>query len=109
MQELACDKLAEALLLVTEASRLDGRAAFDRADLRELAARVGRGSSAFGLDVIVARAIERRASALGLRGGTAELFTLVEDQGSPLETLSLSDEEFRTRAEELEAELGEFS
>jgi hypothetical protein len=32
MQQQACDQLAEALVLITEASRLDGKAKFDADD-----------------------------------------------------------------------------
>ena len=60
LQEQACDRLAEALLLVAEASRLDGRSAFGAKDFRQLADLAARASSAFGLDVIVARALVNR-------------------------------------------------
>ncbi|MCA1685345.1 MAG: hypothetical protein LC745_05060 [Planctomycetia bacterium] len=106
-QELGCDRLAEALLAVTEAARLDGRSAFDAADLREVAGRLSRATSAFGLDVIVARALERRGRALGLRAGTAELLTLMDGEVPPLEMLRLSDDAFRARVEAVEQELGE--
>src|SRR4051794_40713984 len=107
LQEQACDRLAEALLLITEGARLDGRSSFGKADLRELAGRLARASSAFGLDVIVARALERRARALGLRAGTAELLTLIEGDIPPLEMLLTTDDEFRTLVETMEQELGE--
>ena len=77
-QDQACDKLAQALLLIAEAARLDGRASLGRAELAEVARRVARASTAFDLDAIVARALEARGRALGLRSGTAELLTLVE-------------------------------
>jgi len=106
-QEQACDRLAEALLAVTEAVRLDGRAAFDRSDLRETAARLARASSAFGLDAILARTLERRGRSLGLRAGTAELLTLIEGDTPPLETLLLPDADFLAHVAAMEQELGE--
>jgi hypothetical protein len=108
LQEQGCERLAEALLGITEAARLDGRSAFDRADLREVAARLARASSAFGLDVIVSRALERRGRSLGLRAGTAELLTLLEGDLPPLDMLLLSDDDFRARVASAEEELGEF-
>ncbi len=107
-QEQACDRLAEALVGVTESARLDGRAAFDDGDLRELARRLARASSAFGLDAIVARALERRGRALGLRAGTAELLTLLGDDAAPLGLLLLADDAFRARVDAVEQEIGEF-
>lgn len=107
LQEQACDRLADALVLITEAVRLDGRAPFGAADLRETAGRLARATSAFGLDVIVARALERRGKALGLRSGTAELLTLIEGDIPPLEMLLKTDDEFRARVEAVEQELGD--
>lgn len=106
-QEQACDRLAEALVTITEAARLDGRAAFDGDDLRALAGRLARASSAFGLEVIVARALERRGRALGLRAGTAELLTLMGDDPAPLGLLLLADDAFRARVDEAEREIGD--
>lgn len=106
-QEQACDRLAEALVLITSAARLDGRSAFGAADLRELVGRLARASSAFGLDVIVARALERRGKELGLRSGTAELLTLMGGDISPLEMLLRSDDDFRAAVAAMEEELGE--
>ncbi len=107
LQEQACERLAEALIAITEAARLDGKAAFDRSDLREVAGRLVRATSAFGLDEIVARALERRGRGLGLRAGTAELLMLLESDRPPLERLLLSDDEFRALVEAMEQELGE--
>src|SRR5690242_9303582 len=92
-QQQACDQLAEALVLITEASRLDGKAKFDPNDLGVIADRVARASSAFSLDEIVARALERRAKALGLPSSAAELLTLLEAEIRPLEMLLLPDDE----------------
>jgi hypothetical protein len=106
-QEQACDKLAEALVLLTEAARLDGRARFGAAELRAAADALARASTAFGLDVIVARALERRGLSLGLRSGTAEMLTLMEGGVAPLELLLLTDDDFRARVAAFEEELGE--
>jgi hypothetical protein len=106
-QEQACDRLAEALLLITEAARLDGRGKLDQGDLAEIAGRLARVASAFGLDVIVARTLERRGKALGLPASAAELLTLMEADIQPLEMLLLDDDGFRALVGRLEEELGE--
>jgi hypothetical protein len=107
MQEQACDRLAEALLLITEAARLDGRGTLDKDDLGEIARRLARASSAFRLDVIVARALERRGKALGLPSSAAELLTLMETEVPPPEMLLLPDDGFRALVERMQEELGE--
>lgn len=109
-QEQACERLVEALVLVTEAARLDGRASFGVAELNDLAELLTRATSAFGLDQIVVRALERRGKGLGLRSGPGELLALV-DQGEmpPLELLLRTDEAFRAAVEAAEAELGDVS
>jgi hypothetical protein len=107
MQEQACNRLVEALLLITEAARLDGGGKLDRADLGEMARRLAQVSSAFGLDVIVARALERRGKALGLPSDAAELLTLMEAEITPLEMLRLPDDEFKAQVERMQEELGE--
>jgi hypothetical protein len=106
-QEQACDQFAEALLLITEGARLDGKGAFGPEDLDELGARVAKASGAFDLEAIVARALERRGRSLGLRPGTAELLTLLESDVRPLAMLLLPDGEFRALVERIEHELGE--
>ena len=106
-QDRACDKLAEALLLIAEAARLNGPGPFDRVEMREVARRIARASTAFDLDAIVARALEARGHALGLRSGTAELLTLIEEGVEPLATLPLSDDDFKDLVARAEAELGE--
>jgi hypothetical protein len=106
-QDRGCDKLAEALLLIAEATRLDGRSPIDRVELAELARRITRASTAFDLDTILARALESRGKALGLRSGTAELLTLIEDNLEPIATLLLSDDEFKELVARAEEELGE--
>jgi len=106
-QDRACDHLAQVLLLITEAARLDGRTSFDKVELAEVARRVARASSAFDLDAILARALESRGQALGLRSGTADLITLIEDGVEPLATLLLTDEDFKELVARAEAELGE--
>ena len=60
-QERACDKLAEALLLIAEAARLNGPGPFDRVEMGEVARRLARASTAFDLDAIVARRSKRGA------------------------------------------------
>ena len=107
MQEQACDRLAEALLLITEAARLDGRGKLDQGDLAEIAGRLAQASSAFGLNVIVTRALERRGKALGLPSDAAELLTLMEADIRPGEMLLLKDEEFRGLVERMREELGD--
>ena len=106
-QERGCDQLAQALLLVAEAVRLDGRARFDRSELAEVARGIARASTAFDLDAILARALEARGKTLGLRSGTAELLTLVDGKVEPMATLLLSDDDFKALVAEAEAELGE--
>lgn len=107
LQEKACDRLAEALLTVAEAARLDSHRAFALADFEEVARRLARVSSAFDLDAIVARALESRGRALGRRAGTAELLTLLEGEVTPLAALLLSDEAFHEHLDALDAQLGE--
>ena len=106
-QDRGCDHLARALLLITEAARLDGRTPFDRVELAEVARRIARASTAFDLDAILARALEARGHALGLRSGTAELLTLVESEVEPLASLLLPDDDFKAIVAKAEAELGE--
>ena len=106
-QQQACDHLAEALARIAEGVRLDGGGKLTPGDWSEIARRVAGASSAFGLDEIVARALEGRGRALGLRSGTAELLTLLEAETRPLEMLLLPDTEFREVIAKLEAELGE--
>jgi hypothetical protein len=107
MQQQACDRLAEALLLITEAARLDSKGKLDRDDLGEIAGRLAQASSAFGLDEIVAIALERRGKALGLPSSTAELLTLLEAGITPLEMLLLADDDFRGLVAQIEEELGQ--
>ena len=106
-QDKAADKLAQVLLLYTEAARLDGRASISREVLAAFAQLVGRASSAFTLHAILARALESRGRTLGLRSDTAELLTLIEGDVDPLATLLLTDDEFREVVARAEAELGE--
>jgi len=106
LQDQACDKLAAALVAITDAARLDGKAALDATTLKEIAVRMARASSAFDLDTIVARALESRGRGLGLRSGTAELITLLDSESEPLETLLGTDDDFRALVAQLEDELG---
>jgi hypothetical protein len=106
LQQQACDLLAEALFSITEAYRLDGQGKLDPGDLQELASRIARVSSAFPLEQIVVRAIERRAKALKLSSSAVDLITLTEDEPKPLQTLRLTDQEFVDLVQKLEEELG---
>lgn len=107
LQDRACDLLAEALLAIAEAARLDGKGHLDSAAFAQLAGLAAGASSAFGLDAIVARALEGRGRTLALRSGTAELVTLLETGRPPLDLLLLSDDAFRDLVARLEEELGE--
>lgn len=107
LQEKACERLADALLTITEAARLDGKGTFNASDLDEVAARLVKASSAFDLDAIVAKALETRGRALGRRAGTAELLMLLEGDLKPLSMLLLPDDVFNERMNALDAELGE--
>jgi hypothetical protein len=106
-QVRGCDLLAQSLLQIAEAARLDGRSPLDRAGLAEIARRIAGASTAFGLDEILAKALEARGHVLGLRSGTAELLTLVQGEVEPLATLLLDDEGFKAVVAKAEEELGE--
>jgi hypothetical protein len=106
-QEQACDLIAGALVSITLAARLDGSKAFGPAELRGLMVTLARASSAYEAETIVARALERRGRTLGLRSGTSELLTLLDNALSPIDALLLSDDDFRARVEAVEQELGE--
>ncbi len=108
-QERACDLLAEALLHIAEAARLDEWNLLNGpADWPEIAGRIAKASTAFGpRREVLARALEARGHALGLRAGTAELLTLVESDVEPLASLLLSDDDYRALVARAEAELGE--
>jgi hypothetical protein len=107
-QARGADLLAQSLLLITEAARLDGRSPLDRVELADLARRVVKVSTAFDLDAILARALEARGQSLGLRSGTAELLTLVDGDVEPLASLLLSDEDFKAIVAKADEVLGEF-
>jgi hypothetical protein len=105
-QQQACDQFAEALGLITEAARLnDGTGRFGADDLAVVADRLAKASS-FSRDEIVARTLERRGRALGLRPGTADLLSLLEGEIRPMETLLLPDDAFREIVAGIEEELG---
>ncbi len=82
-QQRACDYLAEALDLITEAARLDGKGTLSRNLLDELARLAAQATLAFTLDEIIARALERRARALDLSSSTGELLMLIEADVTP--------------------------
>jgi hypothetical protein len=106
LQQQACDRLAEALYSITEAYRLDGRGKLDAHDFGEVARLIAQVSSAFSLEHIVARALEFRASALGLTSGTADLIGLHAETIDTLQSLRLGDAEFIELVKKLEEELG---
>jgi hypothetical protein len=105
--QLACDKLAEALLRVTDAARLDGRGSLNEQTLTEIAQRMSRVTSAFAPDEIVRRALERRVRELGMAGNAIELLTLIESDVTPLAMLLLGDDELRGLIAQVEEDLGE--
>ena len=107
MQQKACDDLAEALVLITQAARLDGMGKLAPEDLGVIADRLSHVTSAFSLDEIVARALERRGRSLELPGTTVELLTLIESDIKPLEMLLLSDDELKALVQKMQEELGE--
>ena len=102
----ARDQFAEALILITGAARLDGKGKLDRHDLGAIASLLAQASPAFGLDGIVARAVERRGRSLELPSTTVEMLTLLEDV-DPLGTLLLTDDGFRELIDRVNEELGE--
>jgi hypothetical protein len=107
LQEQACDLLATVIVSVSEAARLDGKGSLDGRAFASIAELSARASSAFGLDTIIARALEIRGKSLGLRAGTAELVTLLETGKRPLDLLLLDDDGFRELVARLDEELGE--
>jgi hypothetical protein len=106
LQQQARDHLAETLFLITEAFRLDGRGTLSPSDLDELGGRIARVSSAFSLDEIVNRALERRAKALGLTSSAVDLIALQDGEPSPLHALLIPDQELKELVQRLEEELG---
>ncbi len=106
LQQQACDDLAHALFLITEALRLDGKGRLSAADFDDIAATIARVSSQFSLDEIVVKALERRAIALALTSSTADLIALMDDELKPLHTLLLPDQAFVELVTRLEEELG---
>jgi hypothetical protein len=106
LQQQARDHLADTLFLITEAYRLDGKGTLSRADLDEIAGRIARVSSAFSLDDMVVRALERRTKALGLPTSAVDLITLQDGEPTPLHALLIPDQELIALVQRLEAELG---
>jgi hypothetical protein len=106
-QDQACDRLADSLVRITSAARLDGKASFQACDLLELFKRISRCSSAFPPEEILLRALDRRARELSLRSGTGELLMLVAGDGpAALDLLLLDDPTFQSRAAKADEELG---
>lgn len=106
-QQQACDHLAEALVLIAAAARIDGKGGLDPDALGEAVRLAGRAASAFAPDEILARALDRRARALGLPASAAELLTLLDSGLTPAELLLLDDDPFRDLVARLERELGD--
>jgi hypothetical protein len=107
LQQQAADYLAEALFLITEAFRLDGKGKIGQSEFEELARKIAHVSSPFSLDEIVGKALNRRAKTLSLSSSAADLITLMEGEVTPLHTLLLPDAEFADLVKTLEDELGE--
>ncbi len=107
LQEKACERLADALLFITEAARLDGKGTFQATDLDEVAARLVKASTALTLMRSWRRPSMRAAERFGRRAGTAELLMLLGGDLKPLSMLLLSDDAFNERLDALDAELGE--
>jgi hypothetical protein len=107
LQQQACDYLADALFLITEAFRLDGKGKLGPADMDDIAKTIAHVSSQFSLDEIVVKALERRAKTLALTSSTADLIGLMEGEVKPLHTLLLPDQAFVELVKRLEEELGE--
>jgi hypothetical protein len=106
MQAQACDKLAEALVLVAEAARLDGGGNLDAGDLAEVARRLARASSAFDLEEILGRALDKRVRAIGLPSSAADMLSLMETELKPPAMLLLSDDDLKGLIIKLEEDLG---
>jgi hypothetical protein len=106
-QERAADLLAQTLLTIAEAARLDSRGSLDERILGEIAERLVRASSAFDVNVITNRALEVRGRSLGLRSGCSDLLGLFEDEVRPFDLLLKSDDQFKALIARLEEELGD--
>ena len=106
-QQQACDHLAEALRLVVEAARLDGKMAWTIGESKALLALLAKAVGPFDGAEITRRALIRRVRAMGLPESAAELLTLLEGQVQPLEMLMWEDEKLKERVAELEEELGD--
>ncbi len=106
LQQQACDKRAQALLLIAEAARLDG-GTLEKEDLGAIVNRLAGMSPAFSPEDLVFRAIEQRVRVLGLPGHTAELFALLDGEMTLLDALLMTDDEFKSLAERMEQELGD--
>ena len=106
-QARGADLLAQSLLLIAEAARLDGRSAFGKAEFIEVARMAARASSAFSVDEVAIRALESRVRSLGLRSDSVELLTLIDGGVGPVEALLADDEGLRGFVARAEEELGE--
>src|SRR5271165_4801239 len=106
LQQQAADHLAEALVLVTDAHRLDGKGALSPTEFDEIARRIAGVSSGFSLDEIAVRALERRARALKLTSSAVDLISLQDDGPDLPPILLLPDQELVDLVKRLEEELG---
>lgn len=106
-QDRGCNLLADALLAVAEAARLDGRDPLDRPKWGAVAKSIASASSAFSLDEIAGRALEKRARGMGLPATTADLLSLVDDEMTPLDALWLDDDTLRDVVAKADEELGD--
>lgn len=105
-QQQARQMLAQALLSVSEAAKLDGTANFTASTLKEVAASLAKASSAFGVQDIAALAFELRLKSLGYTTETVEMLTLIDQKLSTIEMIYLDAERLKAIVADAEAELG---
>jgi len=103
----ACDQLAQAILTITQADRLDVPGKLDLGDLEIIVKHLAKICPAIGVDGIIEKAIGLRVQSLGLPSSTMDLLSLVEDDIQPLKMLLLGDEEIRGMVERANEELGD--
>ena len=83
LQQQAGEYLAEALFLITEAFRLDGKGSLGPSGSTCSRRSIAEISSQFSLDEIVVKALQRRAKDLSLTSSAADLITLMEGEVKP--------------------------
>ncbi len=106
-QQQACDNLAEAIRLVFEAAKLDGKVTWTLGESNALVALLSKAVGPFDGAEITRRALIRRVRTMGMPESAAELLTLLDGEVKPLELMLWNDERLRGRVAELEAELGD--